>query len=408
MTHTPPPPQRAAWPQTRSLVWIIVLFDLIVIALAAWTLANSRHQHEERAVVTTRNLALVLEQTLMANIRQIDLVLQSIRDEAERLDVATGNRGIEHHIQAQVARVSLLDSLRTTDAEGRVEALGKSHRQAPLDLSERPFFQQLRQAPQTGLFISHPSRDGAGGAWVITLARRMEYPTEMFRGVVYATVRLDQLTGELAQVDVGQRGSISLRGGDLELLARYPGFAGQDDAIGDTRISGDYLVAVQSGRRESHFTTASRLDGQVRTYCFRRLANPAFFVLVGVAQNEYLQAWHQEALLSGAAVAGLLTLSLVIAWLARSAWGRQLAAQAERDRLIQELTLALAAVKSLEGMLPICGQCKKIRDDQGYWNHLESYISEHSDATFTHGVCPDCAQELRRELQARREQREQN
>jgi hypothetical protein len=393
--------------QLRSLTWIMVVFNLIVIGLAAWTLANSRRQYVERAELTTHNLALVLEQNLMANVRQIDLVLQSVQDEAERMDVATGAPGIEAHLQAQFARVPLLDSLRTTDAEGRLEQLGRSDPQAQTDLSARPFFQHLRRTPQAGLFISHPSRDGAKNAWVITLARRMEHPAGVFRGVVFANVRLDQLTRELAQVDVGQLGSISLRGGDLELLARYPGFPNQDKLIGDERISGDYLLAVQSGRQVSHFTTASVIDGQVRTYTFRRLSNPTFYVLVSLAQAEYLQTWHREAFLSGVAVSGLLALSVGLAWLARTAWARQMTSQAERERLIQELTLALAAVKNLSGMLPICGQCKKIRDDQGYWNNLESYIAEHSEATFTHGVCPECAKEMRREHQARRDQREQ-
>jgi hypothetical protein len=47
-------------------------------------------------------------------------------------------------------------------------------------------------------------------------------------------------------------------------------------------------------------------------------------------------------------------------------------------------------VKSLSGLLPICASCKKIRDDKGYWDQVESYISKHSEATFTHGICPDC------------------
>ncbi|MEI8233982.1 MAG: response regulator [Verrucomicrobiota bacterium] len=65
--------------------------------------------------------------------------------------------------------------------------------------------------------------------------------------------------------------------------------------------------------------------------------------------------------------------------------------EAERDQLIQELQKALAQVKTLSGMLPICSGCKKIRDDQGYWNRIETYISEHSEAQFSHGICPDCA-----------------
>ena len=64
---------------------------------------------------------------------------------------------------------------------------------------------------------------------------------------------------------------------------------------------------------------------------------------------------------------------------------------AEQKRLIKELQEALASIKTLKGLIPICASCKKIRDDQGYWNQLEAYISEHSDAEFSHGICPDCA-----------------
>jgi sensor domain CHASE-containing protein len=70
----------------------------------------------------------------------------------------------------------------------------------------------------------------------------------------------------------------------------------------------------------------------------------------------------------------------------------------ERQRLIDELENALAEVKTLSGMLPICSQCKKIRDDKGYWNQIESYIGKHSDAQFSHGICPDCAKELYKDL----------
>jgi PAS domain S-box-containing protein len=68
----------------------------------------------------------------------------------------------------------------------------------------------------------------------------------------------------------------------------------------------------------------------------------------------------------------------------------------ERDRedLIQELQSALAQVRTLSGLLPICANCKNIRDDQGYWIQIESYISEHSAAEFTHGICPGCREQL--------------
>ena len=71
---------------------------------------------------------------------------------------------------------------------------------------------------------------------------------------------------------------------------------------------------------------------------------------------------------------------------------RILRAERERDRLIVQLEETLARVKKLSGLLPICAGCKKIRDDKGYWNQIESYLKEHSDATMSHGICPECAQ----------------
>ncbi|MDA8138798.1 MAG: hypothetical protein M0036_09110 [Desulfobacteraceae bacterium] len=72
-------------------------------------------------------------------------------------------------------------------------------------------------------------------------------------------------------------------------------------------------------------------------------------------------------------------------------------AQFEKDNLIAQLKEALSKVKTLGGLLPICASCKKIRDDKGYWNQLELYIGHHTDASFTHGICPDCAKKMLKE-----------
>jgi AmiR/NasT family two-component response regulator len=66
----------------------------------------------------------------------------------------------------------------------------------------------------------------------------------------------------------------------------------------------------------------------------------------------------------------------------------------ELRRLNTELREALNSIKMLSGLLPICGNCKKIRDDEGRWHTLEEYITEHSEATFTHGICPECLARL--------------
>ena len=66
----------------------------------------------------------------------------------------------------------------------------------------------------------------------------------------------------------------------------------------------------------------------------------------------------------------------------------------EREKLIRELQNALAEVKTLSGLLPICAHCKNVRDDKGYWNKIESYIHQHSGTQFSHGICPECAKKF--------------
>lgn len=74
------------------------------------------------------------------------------------------------------------------------------------------------------------------------------------------------------------------------------------------------------------------------------------------------------------------------------------AVEAEREKLIAELQAALAEVKTLSGLLPICGWCKKIRDDSGYWNSVEGYLTKQSGVNITHGICPECQAKMMADL----------
>lgn len=72
----------------------------------------------------------------------------------------------------------------------------------------------------------------------------------------------------------------------------------------------------------------------------------------------------------------------------------------EKERLIAELREALDKIRTLRGLIPICAWCKKIRDDKGYWKKVEEYIEEHSEALFTHGICPQCIKKSNPDLYA--------
>jgi hypothetical protein len=79
--------------------------------------------------------------------------------------------------------------------------------------------------------------------------------------------------------------------------------------------------------------------------------------------------------------------------IARDITSRKLA-EKERDELLSSLQDALANIKTLSGLLPICSACNKIRNDAGSWERIETYIRDRSDADFTHSICPDCAKKL--------------
>ena len=66
----------------------------------------------------------------------------------------------------------------------------------------------------------------------------------------------------------------------------------------------------------------------------------------------------------------------------------------ERQKLLMELDKRLKEIKTLQGILPMCSWCRNIRDDKGYWKDLETYIQEHTDAFFSHGICPECAKKF--------------
>jgi ABC-type transport system involved in cytochrome bd biosynthesis fused ATPase/permease subunit len=90
---------------------------------------------------------------------------------------------------------------------------------------------------------------------------------------------------------------------------------------------------------------------------------------------------------------GLAGLFITTISLRRNLRARQQAAT-ERERLICKLQDALANVKELRGLIPICSSCKKIHNDQGYWTHLETYLQQHTAAEFSHGLCVDCLRKL--------------
>lgn len=363
----------------------IALLDLCVLLMAMASLRQSLRSHRERAIATAQNLVQVLDHYVGDTIGKADLALWAVKDEVERTGGAP--RDLDGFLRRQHERVPGLLALRTTDARGVVvHGSGEGAGQV-VSLADREHFLRLRDDPDAGLVISKPLLGRLTGSWVIVAARRLEGPGRRFAGMALAVISLDQFQRAFSALDVGPHGSVALRDLDLGLIARYPEAGSAGTAVGQKVVSQAFRDFAKSGQRVGIYRTTTPFDQVQRTFAIRRVEGLPYFILVGVADRDYLAGWRWEVAQESLEVALIWGLTLLGFALIRRTWLRQQGVRVELERL-------LAEVKTLGGMLPICSHCKKIRDDKGYWNQIEAYLNEHTDAEFTHGICPDCAREV--------------
>ena len=171
-----------------------------------------------------------------------------------------------------------------------------------------------------------------------------------------------------------------------------------DDIVDRGRVSTN-LVRKNSKSREGRIVTADVVETYVPIMKDDKLIG-AFEIYYDITlRKQKLDALlRRSSYILFAVASGLWVALLIILFKASQATIKEKMVEKERERLIFDLQDALAKVKTLSGLLPLCSACKKIRDDNGYWNQMEAYIRDHSDADFTHSICPECARKLYGEI----------
>ena len=378
---------------TTALSCILLVACLAVVVLAWLSLVRSREQYQRRAEITAQNLCAVLADNLITSYEKIDLALLGVKDEIER-QMASGKvdgPSIEAFIKRQRARIPGLATLRTVSANGFVEFGNDVVPGARISLADRDYFLRLKADPEAGLVFSKPVIGRVRVTWVVMLARRINRPNGSFGGVVYSAIILEELGAHFASLSIGREGAIALRDPDFAVMLRR---GGSQDAIGQTGISPEFRARIQAGQTSGIYSAVPAVDRVARIYAFIKLQPYGQYLHVGLGKLEVFEPWRRELHQTLGFVALFLLLIGASTWMGTRAWKHRQQAEAERERMILELQRALAEVKALSGLLPICSNCKKIRDDHGYWNQIEGYIASHSEAQFTHGICPECAELL--------------
>jgi hypothetical protein len=386
--------------RTTLFLAITALASNAFVAALAWrSVEAERHREFEAAERATSNLAQVLEEALDASIKQIDMALLATTEEIERQlkSGAVQGKELEAFVLRLLPRLPHVDAIRFADATGRVRYGIGVPPGSNVNVADRSYFLRVRDDPAAGMAISEPLVGRIGGKWVIVFARRANRPDGSFSGVAYAIVTLEEFTRTLGRINVGTEGAVLIRGANMEMIARYPPRPELGRSIGERAASKRLLDAVAAGVTESTYTANSPFDGVERVVTYKRIDVYPLHLVVALSSEEFLTEWRNDSARTWTLVGLFAILTVASSVLMARYWrkereaGIQKQVEESQQRLIGELRTALADVKTLSGLLPICSHCKKIRDDRGYWNRIESYIRERSDAEFTHGICPDCA-----------------
>ncbi|QEM67541.1 response regulator [Geobacter sp. FeAm09] len=336
MPEAAPPISSPVVAARASLPWLaasVLLINLFVAGLAAYSLQLSRRQYESRVAIQTQNLAQSLNLTIAGLIDKAALTAFAAKKEAER-QLAGGGLdapAMRAYLRTQQERVPELEDLRIANARGEIVYGRLLSPGVTPSIGDRNSFIAARMNPWIGLMVTKPYLSRVTGKWAFSIAWRIDDPKGGFAGIVYGVVSLEYLTRLFASLDLGTHGLIALRDADLALVVRYPELPGVKSSTGSTVVSREFRGLVRNGQASGTYRTAGSLDPVARTFSFRKIANYPLYVTAGLAVDDYLTPWRGEAAITWAMVAFFALGSLATARLLYR--NRRLEEQAEAELL---------------------------------------------------------------------------
>jgi signal transduction histidine kinase len=341
----------------RQLTVAVVGLNLVIGAILLLFLQQSYRQQQAHAAITAHNLSTVLKENISATIREIDVALDALAFDIAQLPEPQGSGPLAALLQRQQDRQPALRPVRVYDAAGRQRYGPPLEAGARSSVAEQDYFLALRDSTAPGLALSRPLRDPAQQQWYVLFARALRKADGSFDGIVSSEVRLRRLGNAFSLIRVGPHGAMTLASADELVYARYARLSEDEAMTGKVIASPKLREYVRTGHRPDSYLFPSSYDGTERLISLQRVFDQPVLLLprnlyfsVGLATQDYLQKWREEALL--AAILMLLcilssaggTWALLRFWRERvanqeqlRAFEREHAANEERLRIMQDL-----------------------------------------------------------------------
>lgn len=310
------------------------LINLFVVSMVVLVLERNRAQEVSQAEVLTENYSKILEESLAGFIGKIDITLLTVAEEVERQMASGGidQKALEKYIALQDAHIPEALGLRVVDAQGIIRYAVNDIKVRNASIADRPQFIRLRDDPNAGLVFSKPVMGRAAEKWMITLGRRINHPDGSFAGDVHVAVAVERFIAMFANIDLGEKGNVGLWDKST-LIARYTRSDNRGASVGSTNPSADLRALLDSGKTAASYHARSGLDGITRTLYFRQLGRHPLYLVVGLAEEDYLAKWRKDSQ-SIVLLAGLFVLaSLISLFLIARTWKRR---EADREALLRQ------------------------------------------------------------------------
>ena len=320
-------PIEAGTPDERSFLqrlrtWLVLgngVIAAVLIGLVVQWQASILHNEQEGERSRVQGFALSISQTIAGQMDQVGLGLQSVIQQLQAMQkngATLRPEQVNAMLAAQLGIMPLLEGLMVTDAHGRVRYGDKLNPAQVIELGERVHFQQAREQRTPALIISLAVVSLASQRPMLFAVRRVENPDGSFAGIVSAAVNPERFHRIFRAVQLGDKGSISLRNEARQILARVAAGQSQDRWFGSTETSSELARAFDSQATNGSFVSTVRQDGIERLTAFQRLGVYPLMVIVGEGTASYLLPWRAQveriALLCTLAVLSMAALSVVV------------------------------------------------------------------------------------------------
>ena len=327
----------------RAGLLLLVLFFSAAVGVA-WGIAAWTDYDEtiNRARVTTRNTAQVLDEHLKRTIGEVDAVLQIVKRQVQADGIADTDEWRRRLQEATTAAVQLGPVI-VVNSDGRV-ALNTQQLPVGIDVSSRPYFRAHSQQPDAGLVINETMPGVVTGRPLMTLSRRIDGPDGSFRGVVAAAIFTDYFASFYRTLELGENASVTLFRADGAVILREPP---ADMASGASSVLFTRLLSqAPAGTYEQH----SVIDQVDRILAYRKIEGYSLVIVTTAARATALEDWRYRLYRNAALALAVFAAVVWLSWLALAGIQREEAARAalhaanrELDRRVQERTRQLEA-----------------------------------------------------------------